>query len=74
MPRPGDADEVRELEQGVSVLPGQDLGESVGAGDEEQVDVLAALLAPEFGLEKREMPSFTALLLGPLYRGAEVTA
>jgi phospholipid/cholesterol/gamma-HCH transport system substrate-binding protein len=37
-------------------------------------DFLAALLAPEFGMEKREMPSFTALLLGPLYRGAEVTA
>ncbi|MGW4109295.1 MCE family protein [Actinosynnema sp. NPDC004786] len=37
-------------------------------------DFLAALLAPQFGLHEDEMPSFTALLLGPLYRGAEVTA
>ncbi|MFD7653863.1 MCE family protein [Actinosynnema sp. NPDC059797] len=37
-------------------------------------DFLAGLLAPEFGLEPDQMPSFTALLLGPLYRGAEVTA
>jgi phospholipid/cholesterol/gamma-HCH transport system substrate-binding protein len=44
------------------------------ANSPEEQDFLAALLAPEFGLEKREMPSFTALLLGPLYRGAEVTA
>ncbi|QFZ23501.1 MCE family protein [Saccharothrix syringae] len=37
-------------------------------------DFLAGLLAPQFGLERDQMPSFTALLLGPLYRGAEVTA
>ncbi|MEV8436918.1 MCE family protein [Actinosynnema sp. NPDC051121] len=43
------------------------------ANSPEEQDFLAALLAPEFGVEKREMPSFTALLLGPLYRGAEVT-
>ncbi len=36
-------------------------------------DFLAALLAPQFGMRKQEMPSFTALLLGPLYRGTEVT-
>ncbi|MEU4764885.1 MCE family protein [Actinosynnema sp. NPDC023794] len=44
------------------------------ANSPEEQDFLAALLAPQFGVEKREMPSFTALLLGPLYRGAEVTA
>ncbi|MCC8244425.1 MCE family protein [Saccharothrix luteola] len=44
------------------------------ANSPEEQDFLAALLAPQFGMEKREMPSFTALLLGPLYRGAEVTA
>ncbi|RKT57799.1 MCE family protein [Saccharothrix australiensis] len=36
-------------------------------------DFLAALLAPELGVARAEVPSFTALLLGPLYRGAEVT-
>ncbi|NUT51979.1 MAG: MCE family protein [Saccharothrix sp.] len=44
------------------------------ANSPEEQDFLAALLAPQFGLQQREMPSFTALLLGPLYRGAEVTA
>ncbi|XVS63972.1 MCE family protein [Actinosynnema sp. CA-299493] len=44
------------------------------ANSPEEQDFLAALLAPQFDLEEREMPSFTALLLGPLYRGAEVTA
>ncbi|MFD0199217.1 MULTISPECIES: MCE family protein [Saccharothrix] len=44
------------------------------ANSPEEQDFLAALLAPQFGMEKAEMPSFTALLLGPLYRGAEVTA
>ena len=44
------------------------------ANSPEEQGFLAALLAPQFGVEEREMPSFTALLLGPLYRGAEVTA
>ncbi|WP_158844922.1 MCE family protein [Saccharothrix deserti] len=44
------------------------------ANSPEEQDFLAALLAPQFGLERDQMPSFTALLLGPLYRGAEVTA
>ncbi|MEU7525755.1 MCE family protein [Saccharothrix sp. NPDC042600] len=43
------------------------------ANSPEEMDFLNALLAPQFGLRKSEMPSFTALLLGPLYRGAEVT-
>ncbi|MBB5954825.1 virulence factor Mce-like protein [Saccharothrix tamanrassetensis] len=42
------------------------------ANSPEEQDFLAALLAPQFGVRKSEMPSFTALLLGPLYRGAEV--
>ena len=37
--RPRDADEVRQLEQLVGVLPRQDLGQRVGAGDEEQLVV-----------------------------------
>ncbi|WP_447004531.1 MCE family protein [Saccharothrix isguenensis] len=44
------------------------------ANSPEEQDFLAALLAPQFGMRKSEMPSFTSLLLGPLYRGAEVTA
>src|SRR5690606_6782038 len=36
---PGDADEVRQGEQFLAVAPGEDLGEGVGAGDEEQVRV-----------------------------------
>ncbi|MFD1148131.1 MCE family protein [Saccharothrix hoggarensis] len=44
------------------------------ANSPEEQEFLAALLAPEFGMTRHEMPSFTALLLGPLYRGAEVTA
>jgi hypothetical protein len=44
------------------------------ANSPEEQDFLAALLAPQFGLSESEMPSFTALLLGPLYRGTEVTA
>ncbi|MFI9813245.1 MCE family protein [Saccharothrix variisporea] len=43
------------------------------ANSPQEMDFLAALLAPQFGFQKSEMPSFTALLLGPLYRGAEVT-
>ena len=35
----GDADELREPEQLVGVLPRQDLGQRVGAGDEEQLGV-----------------------------------
>ncbi|CCH35178.1 MCE family protein [Actinosynnema sp. NPDC047251] len=42
------------------------------ANSPEEQDFLAALLAPQFGVREQEMPSFTALLLGPLYRGAEV--
>ena len=39
MPGPGDADEVGQLEQLLGVLPRDDLGEGVGAGDEEQLVV-----------------------------------
>ncbi|MGM1059121.1 MCE family protein [Saccharothrix sp. Mg75] len=49
-------------------------GAPVLANSPAEQDFLAALLAPEVGLEEEQMPSFTALLLGPLYRGAEVTA
>ena len=37
--RPGHADEVGEREQLVDPAPGQDLGQRVGAGDEEQLGV-----------------------------------
>src|SRR5580765_4473091 len=39
MPRAGDADEVCEVEQPLGILPGQDLGQGVGTGDEEQLGV-----------------------------------
>jgi hypothetical protein len=45
VPGTGDPDELGEPEQLVGVLPGQDLGQRVGAGDEEQLGVGA--LAPE---------------------------
>ena len=35
--------------------------------------LLAMLLGPQVGVRGNEMPSWTSLLLGPLYRGAEVT-
>ena len=40
-PGPGHADEVGQVEELVGVLPGQDLVQRVGAGDEEQVDLRA---------------------------------
>jgi virulence factor Mce-like protein len=46
--------------------------ESIANSPEEQ-RVLAVLLAGEVGVRSNEMPSWTSLLLGPLYRGAEVT-
>ncbi|MBP2339421.1 virulence factor Mce-like protein [Saccharothrix coeruleofusca] len=42
------------------------------ANSPEEQAFLAALLAPRFGVPAEQMPGFTALLLGPLYRGAEV--
>ncbi len=39
VPGPGDADEVRQLPELLGVLPREDLGEGVGAGDEEQLVV-----------------------------------
>ncbi|MEU5694260.1 MCE family protein [Actinosynnema sp. NPDC020468] len=44
------------------------------ANSPQEQAMLSALLAPQFGATPEQMPSFTALLLGPLYRGAEVTA
>src|SRR5439155_26985906 len=44
-PRPGDPDGVGELEHLVDVLPGQDLLQRVGAGDEVQLRRVAVLLA-----------------------------
>jgi virulence factor Mce-like protein len=46
--------------------------ESVANSPEEQ-RVLAVLLSSEVGVRSDQMPSFTSLLLGPLYRGTEVT-
>ena len=46
--------------------------ESLANSPEEQ-RVLAVLLSSEVGVRSDQMPSFTSLLLGPLYRGAEVT-
>ncbi len=46
--------------------------ESVANSPEEQ-RMLAVLLSGEVGVHSDQMPSFTSLLLGPLYRGTEVT-
>jgi phospholipid/cholesterol/gamma-HCH transport system substrate-binding protein len=46
--------------------------ESVANSPEEQ-RMLAVLLSAEVGVRSDRMPSFTSLLLGPLYRGTEVT-
>ncbi|MBW4715940.1 MCE family protein [Saccharothrix obliqua] len=56
------------------VLPASGGGVPSLANSPAEQEFLAALLAPRFGVEQAEMPSFTALLLGPLYRGAEVHA
>jgi phospholipid/cholesterol/gamma-HCH transport system substrate-binding protein len=36
-------------------------------------DLLAALLAPQLGVPPSEVPAWSSLLVGPLYRGTEVT-
>ncbi len=36
-------------------------------------DFLAQLLGPQVGIDAANMPNWSALLVGPLYRGAEVT-
>ena len=36
-------------------------------------DLLAALLAPSLGVPPSQVPAWSSLLVGPLYRGAEVT-
>ncbi|MCS7482378.1 MCE family protein [Umezawaea endophytica] len=43
------------------------------ANSPEEQRMLAVLLSAEVGVRSDQMPSFTSLLLGPLYRGAEVT-
>ncbi|MQA12101.1 MAG: MCE family protein [Pseudonocardiaceae bacterium] len=35
-------------------------------------DVLATLLAPQLGMQPKQVPGWSSLLVGPLYRGAEV--
>jgi virulence factor Mce-like protein len=47
-------------------------GPSIANSPEEQ-RLLAVLLGPQVGVRSTEMPSWTSLLLGPLYRGAVVT-
>ncbi|MFT7836388.1 MCE family protein [Saccharothrix sp. BKS2] len=59
---------------GGTTSPSSATGVPTLANSPAEQDFLAGLLAPQFGLERDQMPSFTALLLGPLYRGAEVTA
>ena len=50
--RAGDPDEVGQVEQLVRVLPGQDLGERVGTGDEEQLVVRTLLLQVAQGVDR----------------------
>ena len=58
--------------QGGTTSPSAVSAESVANSPEEQ-RMLSVLLAGEVGVPSKEMPSFTSLLLGPLYRGTEVT-
>ncbi|WP_199440013.1 MCE family protein [Umezawaea beigongshangensis] len=44
------------------------------AGSPEEGRLIAALAAPGLGLSPQEVPSWSGLLLGPLYRGTEVVA
>lgn len=53
---------------GGSALAGQSLANSPG-----EHTVLSELLALQTGMEAADMPGWTGLLVGPLYRGAEVT-
>jgi virulence factor Mce-like protein len=43
------------------------------ANSPEEQELIGLLLAPQVGVMPREVPSWSALLVGPLYRGAEVT-
>ena len=36
-------------------------------------ELVAALLAPALGVPPSQVPAWSSLLVGPLYRGAEVT-
>ena len=58
------------------VPPGQDLGQRVGAGDEEQVDVLAALAAqiPQRVDRVRQVPGRSMSTRLTLNRGFEAVA
>lgn len=53
---------------GGSALSGQSVANSPG-----EFSVLSELLALQTGMEAADMPGWTGLLVGPLYRGAEVT-
>ncbi|PRY43526.1 MCE family protein [Umezawaea tangerina] len=55
-----------------STTPSAVSAASIANSPEEQ-RVLAVLLGNEVGVPSDQMPSFTSLLLGPLYRGTEVT-
>ncbi|GLZ30551.1 ABC transporter substrate-binding protein [Lentzea sp. NBRC 105346] len=43
------------------------------ANSPEEMALIAALFGPQVGVEYQQMPSWSALLLGPLARGTEVT-
>ncbi|GAB2852331.1 MCE family protein [Lentzea nigeriaca] len=43
------------------------------ANSPEEARLIAALYGPQLGMDPRDMPSWSSLLLGPLVRGTEVT-
>lgn len=49
------------------------LGAPSLANSPEEMELIAALFGPQVGVEYQQMPSWSALLLGPLARGTEVT-
>ncbi|MGP4019606.1 MCE family protein [Saccharopolyspora sp. 5N708] len=65
---PRDRDEVFPWNQ----VPASTTPQSVANSPAER-DLLSALLAPQLGVARADVPDWSGLLVGPLYRGAEVT-
>lgn len=52
--------------------PGNGKSAPTLANSPEEQNLLAALLAPQLGVPPRDVPAWSGLLVGPLFRGAEV--
>ncbi|MFF4596208.1 MCE family protein [Amycolatopsis sp. NPDC001319] len=62
--------EGRPIQDGSSPVGG---GGAALANSGAEQQLLSALLAPQLGVPQTEVPSWSSLLVGPLYRGTEVT-